>query len=300
MRPIDRKTRPHSAEQRALVTRPQVLNLGGSAGAIYRRVRSGQWKTVQPGVYQTDDRRSSWEDQLLAAVLAAGEDSCASHRAALVLWELDGISTAPVELTVPYTHGPIPQGAIVHRTRRPSKSTTRKEIPVTTIERTLLDCCAVLSPLIATKAVESALRKRYTTLEQSYAFLKEQGGRGVKGTRLLRRILNNRRDETTTESGAETEALYYMRQGGIPEPVLQQEFAADGEIIRPDFYWPWGNKAIEIDGIDAHDSADKLDGDLKRQNRMMDLGIELRRFSARYVRRHPKEFVEEVRRFLET
>jgi very-short-patch-repair endonuclease len=83
--------------------------------------------------------------------------------------------------------------------------------------------------------------------------------------------------------------------------VLQQKFTTrNGDPIRPDFYWPLMAKAVEVDGIDAHDSAEKLDRDLQRQNEMMDLGIELRRFSARRVRRHPREFVDEVRRFLDS
>jgi very-short-patch-repair endonuclease len=85
----------------------------------------------------------------------------------------------------------------------------------------------------------------------------------------------------------------------VTEPLLQHRFVAlDGDPIHTDFYWPTLNKAVEIDGIDAHDSADKLDHDLQRQNKLMDLGVELRRFSARQVRRDPSGFVADVRRFL--
>ena len=301
MRPIDRKVRRLASEQRFLVTRPQVLELGCSDAAISRRVRSGQWKLVQPGVYQIDHRNTEWEDDLLGAVLAAGAGALASHRAALVLWGLDGIRSAPIEITAPYTHGPVPGRTIVHRTRRPPEPTAIDGIGVTSLERTLLDICSVLGRLTATKAFESAFRRRLTTVDRMYAFLREQGGRGVRGTRMARWILSNRRDDTTTGSGSETEALYLMRDGGIPEPSLQEKFTtSNGDVIRPDFYWPRLEKAIEIDGIDAHDSADKLDHDLHRQNEMMDLGIALRRFSARQVRRKPKQFVDEVRRFLDS
>jgi hypothetical protein len=301
VRRIDKRVRSLAAEQKFLVTRPQVLALGGSDAGIDRRVRSGQWSTVQPGVYQIDSRRSSWEDELLGAVLAAGDGALASHRAALIVWGLDGIAAGPIEVTAPYTHGPVPDGTIVHRTRRLPQSTTIDGIRVTTIERTLLDCCSVLFSLAASKAFESAFRRRLTTVDRMYSFLKAEGGRGVKGTRMARRILNDRRDDTPTGSGGETEALYHMRRAGIPEPELQHEFVtADGEVIRPDYYWPWRNKAIEVDGIDAHDSADKLDHDLQRQNKLMDLGVELRRFSARYIRQHPDKFVADVRRFLDS
>lgn len=150
-----------------------------------------------------------------------------------------------------------------------------------------------------TKAVESAIRKRLTNHQQLWIFLKASGGRGVKGTRMLRRILEARQEETATGSGSETEAWYHIRCSDLPEPVFQHSFTAlDGDRIVPDFYWPHLNKTVEIDGIDAHDSADKLDHDLQRQNKLLELGVELRRFSARLVRRDPDRFIEDLRRFL--
>lgn len=301
MRPVDGRVHELAAKQKFLITRSQVLALGGSDAGISRRVNSGQWQVIQSGVYQVDQRRSVWEDKVLSAVLAAGGGAVASHRAALVLWGLDGISSAPVEITAPYSHNPVPSGTIVHRTRRPVEATSIGGIPVSTIERTLLDIAAVLLPLAATKAFESAFRRRLTTVDRMFIFLKERGGRGVKGTRMARRILTNRRDDTSTDSGAETEALYLMRRAGLPEPILQHRITTlDGETIRLDFYWALLRKAIEIDGLDAHDSADKLDNDLQRQNKLMDLGIELRRFSARRIRQHPEEFIADVRRFLDS
>lgn len=299
MRQLDRLAHNLAVRQRFLVSRTQLLAAGGSDAAINRRVTSGVWIPVHPGVYQVDLRPPTWADRVMRAVLAAGDATAASHRAALLIWELDGISSAPIEITAPYTHGPVPDGAIVHRTRRPLDSTSVDGIVVTTIERTLLDICSLLRPLTAAKAFESAFRQRLTSIEQMHIYLKERGGRGVKGTRMARRILNDRTDEIATGSGGETEALYLIRNAALAEPVLQREFTtASGGHIRPDFYWPHLNKAVEVDGVDAHDSADKLDRDLRRQNEMMDLGIELRRFSARRVRRDPEEFVEEVRRFL--
>jgi very-short-patch-repair endonuclease len=171
---------------------------------------------------------------------------------------------------------------------------------VTTPERTLLDCCSVLPALIVAKALESAIRKRLTTEERIYATLVEKGGRGVKGSKKLRWILAERISDTTTASGSESELLYHMRMALLPLPILEQEFfSADGQRMVPDFYWPNRHKAVEVDGLDAHDSADKLDRDLKRQNALMDLGIELRRFSAREVRRNPQGVVGQIRQFLQ-
>ena len=296
---LDLEVRGVADGQRYLLTRGDVIAVGGTDNAIRWRLSSGRWLAVDRGVYQVDRRRRDWLASLNAAVLAAGDSSRASHRAALVLWGLDGIGAAPVEVTVPYTHGPVPEGTIVHRTRRPIEGDVVQGIPVTTPERTLLDCCALLPRLVMAKALESALRKRITTLESILEMMCQKAGRGVKGTKKLRWLLAERRNFTATGSGSETELLFHLREAMLPEPVLQKEFfSRDGDRMLPDFYWPRLNKAVEVDGLDAHDSADKLDRDLKRQNALLDLGIELRRFSAREVRRDPKRVVDEIRRFL--
>jgi very-short-patch-repair endonuclease len=212
---------------------------------------------------------------------------------------LEGISTEIVELTVPYTHGPVPDGVVVHRTRRSNAVHEIDGIPVTTVERTLLDCAAILPRLTLAKALDSAMRKNLTTVDAVYDLLVEKGGRGVRGTKRLRWVIQERLHDTVTGSGSEFELLYHMRMAFLPSPEVQYPlFPANGRRV-PDFYWPEKKKAVEVDGVDAHSSADKLDDDLKRQNELMDLGIELRRFSAREVRRNPQGVVRQIRQFLE-
>ncbi|MGH8946050.1 MAG: DUF559 domain-containing protein [Acidimicrobiia bacterium] len=256
--------------------------------------------TVQAGVYQIDRRSLDWEAALLGAVLAAGPGAAVSHRSAFRLWGLEGMSTHVVELTVPYTHGPIPDGVLVHRTRRPIVLAELEGIPVTTVERTLLDCAAILPRLPLAKGLDSAIRKNMTTVDAVYDLLVEKGGRGVKGTKQLRWVIRERLHDTATGSGSEFELLYHMQMDFLPRPELQYPlFPLKGRRV-PDFYWPDKRKAVEVDGVDAHSSADRLDDDLKRQNELMDLGIELRRFSAREVRRNPQGVVAQIRQFLET
>lgn len=296
---MDRQLRERAARQYSAVSREDVFAAGGSDDVIRNRVGSGEWVSPQAGVYGTTPAAGGFRADLMAAVLAGGSGCLASHRSALVLWGMDGIGSAPVEITAPYGNRPIPIGVIVHRTRRAMEHTDIAGIPVTTPNRTLLDCCAVLPRLVVVKALESALRKRLTTVDSLYTFLAKKGGRGVRGTKRLRWVLAERISDTPTDSGSETELLFHMRQALVPAPVLQQEFkSADGRPMRPDFYWPHFNKAVEVDGLDAHDSADKLDHDLVRQNALLDLGIELRRFSARRVRREPSAVVDEIVRFL--
>ncbi|HEX6301660.1 MAG TPA: type IV toxin-antitoxin system AbiEi family antitoxin domain-containing protein [Acidimicrobiia bacterium] len=286
-------------DQHFLVSRGEVLDLGATEKYVKYQVARGWWLQVHPGVYQIDRRPLSWESKLMAAVLACGPGARASHRAALMLWKMDGISTAPVEVTMPFGNLAVPSGVIVHRSRRPTHLAERSGVAVCGPERTLLECCIYLPPIVIGKALDSAIRQNITTVDRVWLMLANEGGRGVKGTKRMRHVLRERVHDTAADSGSEFELLYLMQRALLPRPELGFElYPADGRRV-PDFIWPDRNKAVEVDGIDAHSSADKLDDDLQRQNQLMDLGLEIRRFSARRVRRDPKGVVEQIRQFLE-
>jgi very-short-patch-repair endonuclease len=297
MADLDVAVRRAAQEQHFLITRSQVLDLGGSPSSIDARIKSGAWIRRQCGVIQIDQRSMSWKTRMMAAVLAAGDGALVSHRAAFVLWGLDGFATEMVELTVPYTHGPVPRGVVLHRTRRPEDGREVDGIPITSVERALLDCSARFDRRLIGKGLDSAIRKNLTTVDDVYDLLVAKGGRGVKGTRTLRWVLRERLHDTATDSGAEYDLLYHMQMAFLPRPELHHPVFVDGRRV-PDFYWPHIGKAVEVDGVDAHSSADKLDDDLKRQNALMDIGIELRRFSAREVHRNPKGVVAQISQFL--
>ena len=299
MRDLDQHIRQAACGQRFLITRDEIFDLGGNKHIIDSRIRRGFWQRVHAGVYQVDRRPMDWESKLLAAVLACGPDALVSQRAAFVLWGLEGIRSAPVELTVPYDSRPIPDGVLVHRTRRQQQAAEIRGIPVTTVERTLLNCSAWLPEIIIGKGLDSAIRMGLTTVDRCYDALVDEGGRGVRGTKRFRWVLIERSHDMATDSGSEYELLYHMQMALLPRPELHHEVFVNGERRVLDFYWPALHKAIEVDGVDAHSSADRLDDDLVRQNALMDMGIELRRFSARRIRREPQKVVAEIRKSLE-
>lgn len=295
---LDRRITDRAAARRFLITREEIIRLGGSMDVIQSRLQSGRWIRVHAGVYQVDRRPTSWASRLQAAVLACGPDARASHRAALSMWGMDGVRTAPLEVTMPFGNLAIPEGVIVHRTRRATRIREAGGVPVSGPERALLECAGRLPPIVVGKALDSALRMNLTSVDRVWLMLATEGGRGVRGTRALRNVLVQRAHDTATDSGAEYELLHHMQKAGLPRPELGFELYPDGGRRIPDFIWPDRAKAVEVDGVDAHSSADRLDDDLQRQNELMDLGLDLRRFSARQVRRNPSLVVEQIRRFL--
>lgn len=232
--------------------------------------------------------------------MAAGPTALASHRSAARVWGLDGVYGGPIELTVPYSQRPMPQGVTVHRTRRSLPEEIRLSIPVTSVERTLLDVAGLIPDRALEKATESALRHRLSSIEALARSLKQHGGRGVKGTRRMRRVLAAVECDVAG-SPAEVELRDLMRDAPIPMPTPQLEVRLPtGENAYPDFSWPDRMRIVEVDGFEAHSTPEQLQHDLRRQNMLMDLGWEIRRFSARDVRRTPLEVIAEIVRFVES
>lgn len=296
---LDHRLADVAAEQRNQVSRADVLEAGGTDAAIAHRISTGRLRRCQAGVYTLAAAALGWHDQLQAAVLAAGPGALVSHRAALVLWGLDGIRRAPVEITVPYEHAPIPKSVLRHRTRRPMVRTRRGGLPVTSVERTLIDCAAVLPAPVVEVAIDAAVRKRLTSYAAIAAELERVGGRGVKGTRVVRAILADRDCATAPGSPAETAFLRILRDAGLDPPQLQARIRLpDGTVAVVDALWAGKGRVVEVDGLDAHGSARALEADLERQNAILAAGYQLRRFSGRQIRRRPGWVAAEVARFI--
>lgn len=298
MRWDEGEIRSLAADTHALVDRRTAIGLGASDAVISKRIREGTWRSVHPGVYDLNVTHRQWVGDVHAAVMAAGRHALASHRTASVLWGLDGIRGRMLELTVPISKEPMPTGVVIHRTRRRLPRMLIDSIPVTDVERTLLDLAAILPPIVVEKAMMSALHKRLTTRDMLALRLSQYGGRGVKGTRRLRRTLA-RVDEGITGSPSEVDLMTMMRSAPIPMPACQLEITfPEGDHAYPDFAWPALAKCVEVDGFDAHGAPDALERDLIRQNRLLELGWEMRRFSARRIRRDPADVLDEIIRFV--
>lgn len=92
-----------AAVQDNVVDRADVFACGGNDAVIVHRLRAGRWQLLHPGVYLVAAAPPTWLQAVRAAVRAGGPDTVASHRAALLLWGLDGLRAAPPEITSPFT-----------------------------------------------------------------------------------------------------------------------------------------------------------------------------------------------------
>lgn len=290
--------RDHARSRHGLVTRPWLLINGATDHEIYHRLDAGRFEEVHPGVYYLDATPATWNTTLLASVLAAGPGAAASHRSAAALWDLDGVHGRMIEITVPFNEEPEPERVILHRSRRGVQPVIHMGIPVTSVERTLLDLAAILPVASLEKTVASAIRKQLATFESIDQCIARYGGRGVKGTRKMRRVL---RLVENDDSGSisEVDVAQLIRDAPIPTPVQQMKIQLrTGANAYPDFTWPDRRRIVEVDGFGSHSTPDQQEHDLERQNALLDLGYEIRRFSAREVRRNPQKVIAEIVRFV--
>lgn len=300
MNVLDLQIAAVAARQDNVFTRADVFACGGSQKAIVIRLESGRWQQIHPGVYLLGAAPPTWLQLVRAGVLAAGEDAEASHRCGLVVWGADGLRAAPVEVVVPYLDGPVPKGVIVHRSRRIEPVSVIQGIPVTSIERTLLESATVTPPVVTEKAFAWAWRRGLTTPEKCNLYLEVHGGKGRRGTTRLREMVELYAG-TGRPPGSDGEVMFLrcLREAGIEEPVRQ--FLIDlpgGGKATVDFAWPGRRKLIEFVGLEVHADSRAHAQDTLREDDIKSLGWELRRFAPRTLQLQPEEVARRVLRFL--
>src|SRR6266487_6606995 len=90
-----------AAPQYGLAELGQLDAVGVRRHHVVTRVRSGHLERFRPGVFVVAGSPRSYEQAVLAAVLAAGSHAVASHATAAILWELPFVEALAVELTMP-------------------------------------------------------------------------------------------------------------------------------------------------------------------------------------------------------
>lgn len=270
------RLRQAAARQHGLIGRDQARSLGATDHEISRHIESGRLEVVHPGVYYLNCTPATWKTEVLAAAIAAGPDALASHRCAAVLWGMDSIYGRMIEVTVPYSESPVPKGAILHRTRRHNPRFELDSIPISPPEKTLLDMAGTLPERTLWKAARSAVKKGISSVEKMDVTVGVYGGRGVGGTKRMRRVIRLVADD---ESGsvAEIDLAWIVMNAPVPEPIQQLRIRLpNGNNAYPDFSWPDRMRIVEVDGFGAHGAPEQMKHDLQRQNQLLDLGWEIR------------------------
>jgi len=273
----DRNLAKIAAEHHGVFSRRHVLAVGFSRDEIRRRVEGGTWLRVRDGSFQIAGAPSTWRGQLLAACWAGGDRAVASGRSAAMLWELPGAQPV-LEITCPRWRRARHVGLIVHESTRldPIDITVVDRIPCTSIERTIFDMCGTSGSGLADLLIDSALRRRLTTIERLLATRDRLAKRGRRGGANFRSAME-RRDPSAALPESEPERMLarYLIEHGLPVPVHQHVVRDHRNrfVARVDLAYPDHGVVLEYDSAIHHTGTLALERDNARRNAMTSLGL---------------------------
>jgi very-short-patch-repair endonuclease len=258
--------------QWGVITLEQALGAGLSHSAVKRHVAAGRWRRLLPGVYAVEES-PAFEQEALAACLWAGGDAVISHRAAGRLHGLAGMERAGPEITVPPGTNPRSARVIAHQLKvERTERVQIRGVPVTDVERTLVDLGAVLGHLDLAIAVEDAWCRGLVHPDGLWSRLGFHTTRGRPGGRSLRRVLADCfKRRRPMESPLEVKLWWLLRRYGIDPPEVQYDFHDDaGQPLRLDFAYERQRMAIEVDGFETH--RERFERDRERASRLAAAG----------------------------
>lgn len=265
-----------AAAQLGLVTHDQALAHGATRRIIQRRVTAKLWRVMFPGVYALAGAPTGWHRDLLAACLATSSSAVASHRAAARLWGLPGFENSRLEVSVRGDRWHRLPEVACHRSTdlAPGDQTTIGPIPVTRIERTLIDVARYLPAARLEEAIDAAVTRRLTTYRRLERRFTQLARRGRPGIATMRNVLEARSPSAAApESVQERRLLRSLESAGLPRPVPQHEVRERGRLVaRVDAAYPDRRIAIEYDSFIFHGGRRAHERDANRANRLRALG----------------------------
>lgn len=265
-----------ATRQLGLVTVAQLGAIGVSRDRRIWLVRTGQLRRVRQGVYQSAGVLPSWESTVLSAVLAAGELSVASHLTAGRLWDLfDGDprleEAGHIDLSAPRVHRL--HGVRVHRIPlRPSERTVRRRVPVTAVDRTLLDLCGVLDEATLGRCVDEALRRGLTRTARLRAFVEGHAGPGRRPIAPLRAVLVDRAGHAAGSNAWEEAMDRRWDRLRLPPARRQFRVRTAGRTYVLDRAIPGAKVAVEWAGWDRHGRRSQFHEDTLRTSDLQQAG----------------------------
>jgi hypothetical protein len=257
-----------ASRQYGLITRAQALALGLTLDGIHHRLRSKRWVTVRSGVYAINGTPSTAEQALLAAVLAAGQGAVASHLTAARLYGFTLPEPFRIDVLTRETRRVRLAGVRHHRTEdlHPDDVVVRRNIPVTSAARTLVDCSGDVFPLDLGSVVDNAMRRGLENLEALRSCHERLAtGPGRRPTRAMRMVLDSRpRGYEPGGSDRERRVADVLAEAGLPRPVPQLRVKVGGRSYRLDYCWPDVMVYLEWDGWETHGTYTAFHADRRR------------------------------------
>jgi very-short-patch-repair endonuclease len=253
MNGMDRQLAAVAERQFGVFARRHAAAAGLSEYAMTRRVRSGRWEELFPGVYRLPGTTRTGRQRAMAAVLWAGDYAAISHTTAARLLRLDSVRSRELHVTVLPTAGLRRNDLTLHHSATLPRcdTVTVDGIRCTSATRTIIDCAALLNDEVLEAAFEEARRMGLTSATALARRAEELCGRGRPGSGGVRRLLAvQRHGERGLESRLEVKLARLLRKSSLP--AAERQYPVNR--FRLDFAWPAARIACECDGFEHHGS----------------------------------------------
>lgn len=273
--------------QAGVISCGQAREAGLSQDAIKRRVASGKWERLHPGVYLAADHPYTDEVRLRAAALWAGKDA-APHGLSAAWWHDLGPSLPdPVQVTVPRRRNPGHQPGVSVRRRDLSNADLVgvRDLWVTDLPLTVLESAVALGPEGAA-LLDRALQRRVRFPQVYRAHVRNLGRQSSAQASRLLTVAADR-----AASHAERLLVGLLRAAGITGWELN--YAVGGYLI--DVAFPAQRVAVEVDGWAWHLTPERFIHDRQRQNAVVNLGWTVLRFTWHDLVGRPEAVRTEIR-----
>ncbi|MDA8047595.1 MAG: type IV toxin-antitoxin system AbiEi family antitoxin domain-containing protein [Actinomycetota bacterium] len=270
---LDRTAR----SQHGLVSTAQLTGLGIDANARKYLLRTGRLVGVRRGVYRLCGSRPSWRSAAMAAVLAVGEGAALSHRSAAVLWDLmdeydlEGV----LHLTAPGDQQVRLAGVRAYRRLLPPGQVTRRHhIPVTSIERTLIDLAGTEPYPLTSRLLDDVLRRKLTSMGRWARSMAAIEGHLRPGLGSARRLLADRGfDYDPGANDWEQEMDRMWDRLGLPPARRHHTIALpNGTRCIPDRAILDARIAVDWNGYGVHGLRSHFESDIERRNLLIAAG----------------------------
>ncbi|MBM0256213.1 type IV toxin-antitoxin system AbiEi family antitoxin domain-containing protein [Micromonospora sp. 4G55] len=269
-----------------VVTVAQALAAGYSRDRIRHLCRSGRWLRVARGCFVPASEVSGdalRRARIWAAVTSLGAGAFVVLDTAAELHRIGGLRpTSAIHVSVPVDR-PRPQrptdpALVVHQLTVDRGDTCRVAgVPATTPLRTLADVILRADRYAAVSALDSGLHRQLVTgadLSSIPALI--AGRRGAVAARSHLAEADGR-----AQSPLETRTRLRCVDGGVPPDALQLEVRDhDGYLLGiGDLGWRAARLIAEADGHDPHRTPQAVYEDRARQNRLINAGWRILRFT---------------------
>jgi hypothetical protein len=172
-------------------------------------------------------------------------------------------------------------------------------VPVTDVNRTLIDYAAVVPPILTERALEDAFRSGYTNEGALRRRLAIAGGHEARGAGRLRAVLDSRPAGRPARSGFEVMMLDVLRQCGLPMPVRNYVVMVDGvPVAELDLAYVDEMIDLEANGAKWHTTRRQRQRDAERRAILETLGWDVQDFDYDEVVYTPEITAARVRTLL--